>query len=101
IQRLRRSLDSLLDHTTLPRDELEELDLGALIRDLESLIRPQCERQKIALSARLPDDPVRVLGVRDALKQALLNLGINALEAMPQGGTLELRLEGHDSKAVI
>jgi len=35
------------------------------------------------------------------MKQALTNIGINALEAMPDGGELELRLEGVDSKAII
>src|SRR5439155_6400897 len=101
IQRLRRSLDSLLDRATLPRDELEELDVRDLLRDLEDLLRPQCARQQIALTTSVPDDPVRVLGVRDALKQALVNLGINALEAMPDGGRLSLAIDAHDSQVVI
>ena len=101
IQRLRRSLDSLLDRATLPRDELEELDVRDLVRDLEDLLRPQCARQKIALTTSVPDDPVRVLGVRDALKQALVNLGINALEAMPDGGRLSLAIDARDSQVVI
>jgi signal transduction histidine kinase len=101
LQRLRRSLDSLLNHATLPRDELEELDARELISDLEVLLRPQCDRQKVALSASVPDTPIRVLGTRDALKQALVNIGINALEAMPGGGALALRLEAADARAVV
>lgn len=101
LQRLRRSLDSLLNHAALPRDDLEELDARDLIHDVENLLGPQCVRQKVALKVRVPDGPVRVLGTRDALKQALINLGINALEAMPEGGTLNLSLEGVDSKATI
>jgi signal transduction histidine kinase len=101
LQRLRRSLDSLLNHAALPRDDLEELDARDLLRDVENLLGPQCARQKVALSVRVPEAPVRVLGTRDALKQALINLGINALEAMPDGGTLNLCLEGHNSKATI
>ncbi|MGH7731595.1 MAG: ATP-binding protein [Candidatus Eiseniibacteriota bacterium] len=101
LQRLRRSLDSLLDHTALPKDDLEELDLRDQIVELDRLLRPQCERQKVALRVRVPDQPVRVLGTRDALKQALVNVGINALEAMPQGGTLSLELAVCDSRATI
>ena len=101
LQRLRRSLDSLLNHAALPRDDLEELDARDLVRDVENLLRPQCTRQKVKLLVSVPDDPVRVLGTRDALKQALINLGINALEAMPEGGTLQLGLENHGSKATI
>jgi signal transduction histidine kinase len=101
LQRLRRSLDNLLNHTALPRDDLEELDLRDPIIELETLLRPQCERQKVALTVRMPGQPVRVLGARDALKQALVNLGVNALEAMPRGGTLDLDLAVADSKATI
>lgn len=92
LQRLRRSLDNLLNHTTLPRDDLEELDLGDQLVELGQLLRPQCERQSVVLTVRLPERAVRVLGTRDALKQALVNVGINALEAMPRGGTLVLEL---------
>ena len=101
LPRLKRSLDSLLNHATLPRDELEEMDLRELLQELEHLLRPQCGRQRVALTMRVPETPVRVLGSRDALKQALVNVGINALEAMPQGGKLEMSLEGVDSKASI
>src|SRR5207247_1535582 len=55
----------------------------------------------VAFSVHVPEMPLRVLGTRDALKQALINLGINALEAMPEGGTLELRAEHVDSKATV
>jgi len=101
LQRLRRSLDGLLNHTALPRDDLAELDLRDLVSDLEHLLRPQCERQKVELAVSVPDAPVRVLGTRDALKQALVNVGINALEAMPQGGALGLRLAHRDTRATL
>jgi len=101
LQRLRRSLDGLLNHTALPRDDLAELDLRDLVSDLEHLLRPQCERQKVELAVSLPASPVRVLGTRDALKQALVNVGINALEAMPQGGALGLRLAHHETRATL
>jgi signal transduction histidine kinase/uncharacterized membrane protein affecting hemolysin expression len=101
LQRLRRSLDSLLNHAALPRDDLEEMDARDMVREVENLLRPQCTRQKVQLSVSLPETPVRVLGSRDALKQALINLGINALEAMPGGGTLDMSLDGQDSKAMI
>jgi len=99
--RLRRSLDGLINHTALPRDNLEDIDVRDLIRDIEHLLRPQCERQNVAFSVRVPEVPVRVLCARDALKQALLNIGINALEAMPKGGRLGFDVEGRDSKVVV
>lgn len=99
--RLRRSVDALINHTALPRDNLEEIDVRDLIRDIEHLLSPQCERQNVAFSVRVPGAPLRVLCARDALKQALLNIGINALEAMPKGGRLDVDVEGRDSKVVV
>ena len=44
-------------------------------------------------AARLPDAP-RVMGDADQLQQVCLNLCMNAIQAMPDGGTLDLHLEG-------
>jgi signal transduction histidine kinase len=44
------------------------------------------------LSTHLPSEPVLLLGHRDRLKQALLNVAVNALEAMPHGGRLEFEM---------
>jgi signal transduction histidine kinase len=101
LQRLRRSLDTLLDHTAMPRDDLEDLDLREPLGELERLLRPQCERQKVTLTVRVPDRPVRVMGTRDALKQVMVNLAVNALEAMPRGGALTIDLAVCDAKAVV
>jgi signal transduction histidine kinase len=101
LQRLHRTLDSLLNHAALPREDLEEFDLRGLVQDIEGLLRPQSERQKVVLTTAVPGDPVRVHGARDALRQALINLGINALEAMPDGGTLTIRLEAEGTRATL
>lgn len=101
IQRLRRSLDGLLNHAALPKETTEEVNLREVVVDLEQLLGPQCRRQKVRLTTQLPESEVRVRAARDALKQALINLSVNALEAMPQGGELELRLDHVDSRAVL
>jgi signal transduction histidine kinase len=101
IHRLRRSLDGLLNYAALPREAAEEVDLKELFIDLEQLLGPQCRQQKVKLVMRLPEEGIRVRVVRDALKQALINLSVNALEAMPERGELQLGLERIDSRAVL
>lgn len=101
IHRLRRSLDGLLNNAALPSDATEEVDLKEVFVDLEQLLGPQCRRQKVKLTTRVPEGEVRVRATRDALKQALINLSVNALEAMPEGGELQLGLDRIDSRAVL
>ena len=45
------------------------------------------------MTCALPSAPVALVGHGDRLKQALLNILINALEAMPDGGELTIALE--------
>jgi signal transduction histidine kinase len=79
----------------------EAFDLRDLIVELGRLLAPQARRQGVELSTRLPERPVRIKGFRDRLKQALLNLAVNGLEAMPRGGTLSLCLAAEDGHARI
>jgi len=77
------------------------VELREVVVDLEQLLGPQCRRRPVKLTTQLPESEVRVQATRDALKQALINLSVNALEAMPEGGNLELRLDRIDSRAVL
>ena len=43
----------------------------------------------------------RVLGERSQIRQVLLNLGLNAMDAMPQGGNLSVRLHAEDRQIRI
>lgn len=99
IRRLDRQVRTLLSHTAPPSQVRQELDLRALLEDLEALLAPQAKRQKVNLTTRLPDQPVTMVGHADRLKQAILNILINALEAMPDGGALTIELENQNAVA--
>lgn len=101
IARLDRQLRALLAHTAPPRDERGTVDLRALLELLVQLLAPQARRQGVDLRSTLPPAPVELTGHGDRLKQALLNILINALEAMPEGGELVIDLEPRDGAARI
>jgi signal transduction histidine kinase len=101
VARFDRQLKSLLSHAAPPSEERDHLDLRDLVRDLCALLEPQARHQKVDLTTGLPEGPVTMLGQRDRLKQALLNVLINAIEAMPQGGKLDIELASHDGTAEI
>ena len=68
----------------------EPVEIGDLVAETAGLIEPEARRLGVRLEQRLAADLPRVTADRDRLKQVLLNLTRNALEAMPDGGTLRM-----------
>jgi PAS domain S-box-containing protein len=61
-----------------------------VVRDVCALVRPECRRREIALECRLEPGAVMVRGDRNGLKEVLINLVQNAVEAVDRGGRLTL-----------
>jgi signal transduction histidine kinase len=93
IQRLRRALDVLLAQTAPAAEKAERFDLRDVIDEIQALLYPQARQQQVELLVDVPEGSVPVTAHRDQVKQALLNIAINALEVMPEGGKLGLALE--------
>jgi PAS domain S-box-containing protein len=76
---------------------LTAVDLDALLKEVVALTRarwsdmPQERGVAIAVSTEAAPDALRIDGVESELRQALINLVFNAVDAMPDGGALTLR----------
>lgn len=101
LRRLDRSLYTLLTEAAPPSETEERFDLRVLLLDIEQVLSAQARRQKVELSVELPDEAVLVQGTRDHLKQAFLNVAINGLEAMEDGGRMALGLDARDGRARV
>lgn len=101
LQRLRRALDILLAQTAPPSEKPERFDLRGVIEEIAELLYPQARQQKVELATELPEQSVGVVTHRDQIKQAVLNLAINGLEAMSEGGTLRLSLVSEGATATM
>ena len=102
LDRLSRSLSGILTQT-VPGAPPERFDLAASLTDLVALLAPQARRQAVELETRLPEEPLPVRGYPDRLRQAFLNVAVNALEAMPRGGhlTVEARRIGTQASVAL
>ncbi|MBI5590961.1 MAG: response regulator [Deltaproteobacteria bacterium] len=69
--------------------ELKTVDLGALIRQFESMLR-RTIRESIHIEVRISPSIGLVRADARQIEQILINLSINAQDAMPEGGTLTI-----------
>src|SRR6186997_2295116 len=83
-------------------DETERapVDLNSVIGDVLSLLEHQLDRGSIKIRRELSDAPVQVLGYEFKLQQVLLNLILNARDAMPRGGWLTLATRIEDGEGI-
>jgi signal transduction histidine kinase len=85
------------DHTDTP----VRVSLADVAADVARLIRPTAERQRVSLEVLTPRDLVEVAGRRTWLRQAVLNLARNALDAMDGGGELRLEVTATPTHAAL
>jgi len=88
IRRLDRVVQTLVDFTR-PRDlHLEEIDMRRLLEDVAQLAAPDAEQHGVTIDRQMPGERLPVKVDLDLMKQAILNVVINGVQAMPHGGLL-------------
>lgn len=92
IRRLDEVVQGFLKFTRPEDLKLEPVRLGALVGEVVTILRPEAEGAGVALTVE-GDEALRVNGDPAMLRQAFLNLALNACQAMPNGGTLRIQGE--------
>src|ERR1700693_4046108 len=101
IDRLDAVVKRFLDFTRPVELKLEATNLAELLRDVMSVSQPQLHKAGIEIAQLLPIDVPEVYVDRALLKQAVLNLVLNAAEAMPGGGQMRLGVSRRGGMAEI
>ncbi|TWU34798.1 Sensor protein ZraS [Candidatus Brocadiaceae bacterium S225] len=74
-----------------------EEDIGRIIEELLSLITPHADLNGVNIYLTMSGSCPQILVDRDKLKQALLNIILNAIEAMTDGGNIAITVSRKDS----
>lgn len=102
LTRFNRTLGAMLSRSVPSLNAAPEaFDLRGMVDEVASLLRTQAMRHRVDLQLHLPEREASVRGHRDRLKQALINVALNGLEAMPGGGRLRISLALKDTSADI
>jgi signal transduction histidine kinase len=100
IHRLDRVVQILVDFTR-PRDlHIEDADLRIILDEVSVLAAPDAAQHGVKLNRELPPDPIAVKVDIDLIKQAILNVVLNGVQAMPNGGMLSITVH-RDEETVV
>lgn len=92
VERINRLVGQMLDLVRKPASDRGTVNLLEVIERLLVLIRPDCERQDVTVNLQAGEHIPVLVGVVGQLYQAVLNVLMNAVQAMPAGGTLHISL---------
>jgi signal transduction histidine kinase len=92
VTRLEKTIQGFLDLTRLPMPQRAMRDLREPIAQAIELFRPRAEQQNVQIVNYSPAEPAMAFVDGEQLRTVLVNLGLNALDAMPRGGRLEISL---------
>jgi len=106
VLRLDRVVKTFLDFSRPLEVHLQDIDLAVLAREVTEFVTPQARLAGIEVEFSAPSEPALLRGDSDLLKQAVLNLVTNAIDAMndPQrktGGRLQVRVDNSGDKLTL
>jgi signal transduction histidine kinase len=81
--------------------DIKEINLTTLMEETLSLVTNQARIAKIELQAQWPREPILISGMEGLLQQAFMNLLLNGIKAMPDGGELDISLGQADGEAWV
>jgi len=101
VARLSRLSDQYLSMARRKAPELEECDVGSLVRSSVEFMRPEVEGHGLELGLSVEPDLPWTMVDEGQIRQVVFNLVRNAREAMPDGGSIDVKVHGQDESLVI
>jgi hypothetical protein len=95
IERINRIVRELLDFARPSKFEIKEVEINKVIESTLSLISYQKNFKNIESRLALQTDLPKIKGDESQLSQVFMNIILNAIDAMPSGGTLTIQTKTH------
>jgi signal transduction histidine kinase len=101
MQRLDRVVQTLADFSRPMELHLREQDLRQVVNAVTELTAAEMLENGVQVSVGAPAEPVMVRVDAELLRQALLNLMLNGMQAMPSGGKMRVKIRREHSFAMV
>lgn len=101
VMRLDRVVKTFLDFARPLEVKMRQVDLCALAGEVASLMAPQARSQNVTITFSPCAGPALMRGDPDLLKQAVLNIVMNGIEAMKNGGELSVEVRREEDQCVL
>jgi two-component system NtrC family sensor kinase len=100
VERASATVRNLLDFTRVEKPVLISLSVEDVVREARRLVANEAEINRVEFSLALPPDLPRVRGNPRDLQQVFLNLFLNAIQAMPNGGLLTVQGKTSEDRVI-
>jgi two-component system sensor histidine kinase HydH len=101
-ERLEKLVTDLLDFAHTRKPQISEFNLANLLSETKTMLNPRLEASKVALRLSIEPNPFLFRSDPAGLRQILLNVLINAIDATPANGEVRLTAMHHtDRKSVL
>ncbi|MEJ2536662.1 MAG: ATP-binding protein [Calditrichia bacterium] len=98
-ERLNEVVENYLRFAGQKSSQVISFDIREIIKNTELLLANRARKNQITIKTRLPEKELPLTGVPGQLQQVLMNLALNSIQAMPDGGDLSVEVERLGTKS--
>ncbi len=101
IIRINEIIEEFVKYARFPAPDIKENDFNKIVKDIAEMVSQNAEDANVSIEVSLDDSLGLVMVDDKKITQALLNLCMNAIQAMPEGGTLTLETRREERDLVL
>jgi signal transduction histidine kinase len=98
-ERLNEVVENYLRFAGQKSSQVISFDIREIIKNTELLLANRARKNQITIKTRLPEKELPLTGVPGQLQQVLMNLALNSIQAMPDGGEISVEVERLGTKS--
>lgn len=101
VERINKLVSEFLHFARAPKPEKTPTCVNELVNSVRLLIERQAREQNVSISDSLAENPLLAALDAEQIEQVLLNISLNALQAMPTGGKLTFSTRKNENQVII